>query len=125
MGRANINANCLDKGDLHYYGGIDMKKIELIVDIEKLEDIKEALHLLGVTDMTLSGIMGDRRCRNRKVPYYKRETAPVFLHKFKIEAIVSDSILIEVINQVMKIMNLSSIQDGSVHIRRIESKISF
>lgn len=108
---------------LFFYGGVYMKKLEIVVDIEKLEDMKEALHLSGVTDMTLSGIIGDKRCKNRKVSCYKHETVPAFLNKFRIEVIVSDSMLLDVMNQIMKVMNLSSIQDGCISIYKIKDEL--
>jgi Nitrogen regulatory protein PII len=117
-----MESGVLDTG-LYFYGGVNMKKLEIVVSTEKLEDLKEALYLSGVKDMLLSGIMGDNSHKNRKVPYFKAGAAPVFLHKFRIEVTVSDSMVAGIMNAVMGVIKIGNQWDGSISICRVNDEV--
>ncbi len=70
-----------------------MKKIEAIIKPFKLDEIKKALHEIGVNGMTVTEVKGFGRQKGHIEFYRGAEYDINFVPKLKIEIVVSDQLL--------------------------------
>ena len=101
-----------------------MKKIEAIIKPFKLSLVKEALHELGISGMTVSDVKGFGRQRGStggidKVEEYDDE----FLVKMKLEVIVDDKDAEKVAEAIKKSAYSGKIGDGKIFIYNIDQVI--
>ena len=68
-----------------------MKKLECIIRPFKLEEVKEALNNIGVRGMTVSEIRGFGRSRGHTELYRGSEYTIEFVPKLKLEIVVSEN----------------------------------
>ncbi|MDP7640361.1 MAG: P-II family nitrogen regulator, partial [Candidatus Hydrogenedentes bacterium] len=93
-----------------------MKKIEAIIKPFKLEEVKEALASVGVQGMTITEVKGFGRQKGHKELYRGSEYVVEFLPKVKIEVIVSDDVLEDVVQAVIKGASTGRIGDGKIFV---------
>ena len=93
-----------------------MKKIEAIIKPFKLDDVKEALHEVGVQGMTVVEAKGFGRQRGHTELYRGAEYVVDFLPKLKVEAVVSDSGLQSAIEAITKAAQTGKIGDGKIFV---------
>ena len=67
-----------------------MKKIEAIIKPFKLEEVKDALHDVGIEGMTVSEVKGFGRQKGHTEIYRGSEYTVDFLPKIKLELVVAD-----------------------------------
>lgn len=91
-----------------------MKKIEAIIKPHKLDDVKEALHALGVAGMTAYDVKGFGRQKGHTEIYRGAEYTVDFVPKTKIEVIVDDDQAIAVEDAVVAAARTGKIGDGKV-----------
>ena len=89
-----------------------MKKIEAIIRPFKVEDVHEALSELGVKGMTLTEVKGYGRQKGHTEVYRGSEYKVDFLPKVKIEIIVKDSMLEQVLATIIKVTKTGQVGDG-------------
>ena len=80
-----------------------MKKIEAIIKPFKLSQVKEALHELGISGMTLVDVKGFGRQKGHTELYRGAEYVVDFLPKVKVEVAVSSDLFdkaIEIFNKI-------------------------
>jgi len=70
-----------------------MKKIEAIIKPFKLDEVKNALHEIGVTGMTVSEVRGFGRQKGHTEVYRGAEYVIDFLPKVKIEVVLDDALM--------------------------------
>lgn len=100
-----------------------MKKVEAIIRPGKLEDIKEALNKYGVNGLTISQVMGCGLQKGRKEYFRGNEVTMNLLPKIKIEVVVRDDQLEEVVNIVSKEAKTGEVGDGKIFIYNLEDTI--
>ena len=100
-----------------------MKKIEAIVRVYKLEDVKNALAEKGIHGMTITEVHGFGRQKGHTEMYRGTEYAVDFVPKRKIEVVVPDSQVKLVIDTVMKIAQTGQIGDGKIFVANLEEAI--
>ncbi len=100
-----------------------MKKIEAIIKPFKLDDVKEALNAIGVQGMTVSEVKGFGRQKGHKEIYRGAEYAIDFLPKIRIDIVVDDSIVENVIDAVQKTANSGNIGDGKIFVYPVEEAV--
>lgn len=100
-----------------------MKKIEAIVKPFKLDDIKEKLTELGIKGITISEVKGFGRQKGHTELYRGAEYVIDFIPKIKIELIVADSLVDDVVNAIMESARTGRIGDGKIFITPIEEVI--
>ncbi len=100
-----------------------MKKIEAIIKPFKLDDVKEALNAIGVQGMTVSEVKGFGRQKGHTEIYRGAEYAIDFLPKIKIDIVVNDSIVENVIDAVQKTANSGNIGDGKIFVYPVEEAV--
>ncbi|MDE0482028.1 MAG: P-II family nitrogen regulator [Candidatus Poribacteria bacterium] len=80
-----------------------MRKIECIIRPFKLEEVKEALSDVGVRRMRVSEVRGFRRSRRYTKLYRDTEHAFDFVPKLKIEIVVAEEIIDEVVEAIKQV----------------------
>jgi nitrogen regulatory protein P-II 1 len=93
-----------------------MKKIEAIIQPFKLEHVKEALIAIGVDGMTISEVRGHGRQKGHKEIYRGQEYEVDLLPKVKIEMIVPDTRVQEVVSTVASSARTGKIGDGKIFV---------
>jgi nitrogen regulatory protein P-II 1 len=93
-----------------------MKKVEAIIQPFKLEDVKEALKSIGVDGMTVTDVRGHGRQKGHKEIYRGQEYEVDLRPKLKLELVVPDERLDEVVKIVVRSARTGKIGDGKVFI---------
>ena len=93
-----------------------MKKIEAIIKPFKLDDVKEALHEVGVQGMTVVEAKGFGRQRGHTELYRGAEYVVDFLPKLKVEAVVADAGVASAIEAITKAAQTGKIGDGKIFV---------
>ena len=100
-----------------------MKKIEAIIKPFKLEDVKDALATLELTGMTVSEVRGYGRQQGHSELYRGAEYVVDFLPKIKIEMVVKEEIVDEVIKVITKNAKTGKIGDGKIFVSNISKSV--
>ena len=93
-----------------------MKKIEIIIRPFKLDDVKQALTDLDIKGMTVSEVKGFGRQRGHKEVYRGAEYQVDFVAKVKIEVVVDDMQVKQVVDTVVKAARTGQIGDGKIFV---------
>ena len=96
-----------------------MKKIEAIIRPFKVEDVHEALSEIGVKGMTLTEVKGYGRQKGHTEVYRGAEYKVDFLPKIKLEVIVKDSMLDQVLSTIVKVTKTGQVGDGKIFISTV------
>lgn len=100
-----------------------MKKIDAIIKPFKLEDVKDALSSLELTGMTVSEVRGYGRQQGHSELYRGAEYVVDFLPKIKIELVVKDDIVDEVVKVISDNAKTGKIGDGKIFVSNVEKSI--
>ncbi|MGB3378964.1 P-II family nitrogen regulator [Allopontixanthobacter sediminis] len=100
-----------------------MKKIEAIIKPFKLDEVKEALHEIGVSGITVTEAKGFGRQKGHTELYRGAEYVVDFLPKVKLEVMVSDDIAERVVEAIAAAAQTGRIGDGKVFVSNIESAL--
>jgi nitrogen regulatory protein P-II 1 len=100
-----------------------MKKIEAIIRHFKLEEVKDALTRIGVEGMTVSEVRGFGRQKGHKEQYRGAEYTVDFLPKARMEVVVSDDRVQDVIATILETAQTGQIGDGKVFVTNLEEMI--
>jgi nitrogen regulatory protein P-II 1 len=100
-----------------------MKKIEAIIKPFKLEEVKGALHELGIEGMTVTEVKGFGRQKGHTEIYRGSEYTVDFLPKIKIEIVVADGALEGAVSAIVKTAKTGKIGDGKVFVLPVENAI--
>jgi len=100
-----------------------MKKIEAIIKPFKLDEVKEALHEVGVQGMTVVEVKGFGRQKGHTELYRGAEYVVDFLPKIKIEVVISDDIVEKVVEAIAGAANTGRIGDGKIFVLSVEQAV--
>ena len=100
-----------------------MKKIEAIIQPFKLEEVKEALKGIGIDGMTVTEVRGHGRQKGHKEVYRGQEYQVDLLPKNKVEMVVPDTRLDEVLNTLVAAARTGKIGDGKIFIYDVAQAI--
>ena len=100
-----------------------MKKIEAIIKPFKLNEVKDALHELGLLGMTVSEVKGFGRQKGHTEIYRGSEYTVDFLPKIKIEIVLPDSQVDAAVQSIINSAKTGKIGDGKVFISEIQDAI--
>ena len=100
-----------------------MKKIEAIIKPFKLDEVKDALHTLGIQGITVLEAKGFGRQKGHTELYRGAEYVVDFLPKVKIEVVVDDNIVDEVVEAIKKSAMTGRIGDGKIFITSIDEAV--
>jgi nitrogen regulatory protein P-II 1 len=93
-----------------------MKKIEAIVRHHKLEAIKGALTQMGVQGMTVTEVRGFGRQKGHTETYRGTEYTVDFVPKIKLEVVVADGSVKQVIDTILHSAQTGQIGDGKIFV---------
>jgi nitrogen regulatory protein PII len=93
-----------------------MKKIEAIIRPFKVEDVHQALSEIGVKGMTLTEVKGYGRQKGHTEVYRGAEYKVDFLPKMKIEVVVKDSMLDQVLSTITRVTKTGQVGDGKIFV---------
>jgi len=93
-----------------------VKKLEAIVQPFKLDEVKEALLAIGVDGMTLSEVRGHGRQKGHSETYRGQEYNVDLLPKVKVEVVVADARLNEVLTTLTTAARTGKIGDGKIFV---------
>jgi nitrogen regulatory protein P-II 1 len=100
-----------------------MKKIEAIIKPFKLDEVKESLSTIGVQGMTVTEVKGFGRTGGKKEVYRGSAYVVDFVPKVKIEIIVKDDMVHQVISAITEAAKTGRIGDGKIFVLPIEEVI--
>jgi nitrogen regulatory protein P-II 1 len=100
-----------------------LKKIEAIIKPFKLDDVKEALHDVGISGLTVLEAKGFGRQKGHTELYRGAEYVVDFLPKVKIELVVDDPILEKAVEAIQQAANTGRIGDGKIFVTTVDEAI--
>ena len=100
-----------------------MKKVEAIIKPFKLDDVKEAIHDLGVKGLTVTEAKGFGRQKGHTELYRGAEYVVDFLPKVKVEVVVEDSMLERAIEAIQQAAHTGRIGDGKIFVAAVDEVI--
>ena len=100
-----------------------MKKIEAIIKPFKLDEVKEALHEIGLKGITVTEVKGFGRQKGHTELYRGAEYVVDFLPKVKIEIVLDDNLLEKAIEAIVQAARTGRIGDGKIFISDISNAI--
>ncbi|WP_438727246.1 P-II family nitrogen regulator [Parasphingorhabdus sp. DH2-15] len=100
-----------------------MKKIEAIIKPFKLDEVKEALHEVGVSGMTVTEAKGFGRQKGHTELYRGAEYIVDFLPKVKLEVVVEAAMAERVVEAIAGAAQTGRIGDGKIFVTDIESAL--
>ena len=96
-----------------------MKKVEAILKPFKLDEVKEALHEIGVQGITVIEAKGFGRQKGHTELYRGSEYVIDFLPKSKIEIVVEDDLLDRVLEVIEETAKTGRIGDGKIFVTEV------
>ena len=103
--------------------GNNVKKIEAIIKPFKLDEVKEALHEIGVSGITVTEAKGFGRQKGHTELYRGAEYVVDFLPKVKLEVVVPDDQSERVVEAIAAAAQTGRIGDGKIFVTAIESAL--
>ena len=100
-----------------------MKKVEAIIKPFKLDEVQEQLNEIGVKGITVTEVKGFGRQKGHTELYRGAEYIVDFLPKTKMEVVISDGLVDDVINTIMKAAQTGRIGDGKIFVTNLEDTI--
>lgn len=100
-----------------------MTKIEIITRPSKLEELKEAMNQIGVTGMTVSQVFGCGLQRGHTEVYRGQEHVMNLLPKIKVEIVVCEVPVADVLEAAKKACHTGQIGDGKIFVSAIENAV--
>ncbi|MGE5506027.1 MAG: P-II family nitrogen regulator, partial [Actinomycetota bacterium] len=93
-----------------------MKKIEAIIKPFKLDEVKEALHEIGLQGLTVTEAKGFGRQKGHTELYRGAEYVVDFIPKVKVEVVVAEKIVAQVVDAVERVARTGRIGDGKIFV---------
>ena len=100
-----------------------MKKIEAVIKPFKLDDVKEALHEVGVSGITVTEAKGFGRQKGHTELYRGAEYVVDFLPKVKLEVVVDDGLADRVVDAIAAAARTGRIGDGKIFVSTVEEAL--
>ena len=100
-----------------------MKKIEAIIKPFKLDEVKDALNGIGIKGMTVSEVKGYGRQKGHTEIYRGAEYVVDFIPKIRLDIIVEDDMVDQVINTIIDKARTGKIGDGKIFVTPVERVI--
>ena len=100
-----------------------MKKIEAVVKPFKLDEVKEALHEVGLRGLTVTEAKGFGRQKGHTELYRGAEYVVDFLPKVKIELVLEDDLVDRAVQAIEDAARTGRIGDGKIFIVPVENAV--
>ena len=96
-----------------------MKKVEAIIKPFKLDEVKDTLREMGVQGMTVTEVKGFGRQKGHTEFYRGAEYVVDFLPKVKLEVVIPDEMVAEVVDRISQVARTGKIGDGKIFITEV------
>jgi nitrogen regulatory protein P-II 1 len=103
--------------------GARMKKIEAVIKPFKLDEVKEALHEVGLQGITVVEAKGFGRQKGHTELYRGAEYVVDFLPKVKLEVVCEEGVVERAVEAIMAAARTGRIGDGKIFISSVEEVI--
>ena len=100
-----------------------MKKIEAIIKPFKLDEVKDALHEVGIKGITVTEAKGFGRQKGHTELYRGAEYVVDFLPKVKVEVVLEDSMVERAVEAIQQAAHTGRNGDGKIFINTIDEVI--
>ena len=100
-----------------------MKKIEAVIKPFKLDEVKDALHEIGLQGITVTEAKGFGRQKGHTELYRGAEYVVDFLPKVKIEIVLEDGMLERAMEAIRQAAHTGRIGDGKIFVSSIEEAV--
>ena len=100
-----------------------MFKIEAVIKPFKLDEVKEALHEIGIQGMTVTEVKGFGRQKGHTELYRGAEYVVDFLPKIKLEVAVTDDMKDKVVEAIVAAANTGRIGDGKIFVLPMDEAV--
>ncbi|WP_044411619.1 P-II family nitrogen regulator [Thiomicrospira microaerophila] len=100
-----------------------MKQITAIIKPFKLDDVRDALHDIGIHGMTVTEVKGYGRQKGHTEMYRGAEYVVDFLPKLKLEIAVANEVVDNAIEAIVQAAQTGKIGDGKIFVTSIEQTI--
>jgi Nitrogen regulatory protein PII len=100
-----------------------MKKLEIILRPDKLEELKNVFNDMGVHGMSVTTILGCGNQKGMKEMYRGTIVNVNLIHKVKVETVVNDNIVADLIDKVRATVATGKIGDGKIFVYNVEDAI--
>jgi nitrogen regulatory protein P-II 1 len=100
-----------------------MTKVEAIIQVSKLDVVKDALHEIGVEGMTVFEARGHGRQKGHTEFYRGREYTVDLIPKVKLEIVLADDMVEKVVKAIITASRTGKIGDGKIFLSRIDDAI--
>jgi nitrogen regulatory protein P-II 1 len=100
-----------------------MTKVEAIIQVSKLDAVKDALHEVGVEGMTVFEARGHGRQKGHTEFYRGREYTVDLIPKLKLETVLADEMVEKAVQAITSAARTGKIGDGKIFLSRIDEAI--
>src|SRR3982075_1133349 len=104
-------------------GGVGMKLVAAGLKPHQLDAVKEALHAMGVSGMTVSEVQGYGRQKGHTEVYRGAEYTVEFLPKIRVDVLIDEIDVEKVVDAVVAASRTGKIGDGKVWVTSVEEVI--
>ena len=100
-----------------------MKLVTAIIKPFKLDDVRQALHEVGIAGITVTEVKGFGRQKGHTELYRGAEYNVDFLPKLKIETAITDELVEQVVEAIQGAASTGKIGDGKIFVSSLEEVI--
>ena len=100
-----------------------MKKIEAIIKPHKLDEVKDRLRQIGISGMTVSEVKGFGRTGGKTEVYRGSAYVVDFVPKVRIDIVVKESMVAEVVEAIATAAKTGKIGDGKIFVTPVDEAI--
>lgn len=100
-----------------------MTKVEAIIQVSKLDAVKDALHEVGAEGMTVFEARGHGRQKGHTEVYRGREYTVDLIPKVKLEIVVADEMVEKIVQAITSAARTGKIGDGKIFLSRIDEAV--
>lgn len=100
-----------------------MKKLEIVIQPNRLEDLKRILHDCNANGLMITNIMGYGNQKGHKNFYRGTEYNVNLLPKIKVETVVNPDVVEMIVDKVTKEIATDNYGDGKIFIYEVEDAV--
>jgi nitrogen regulatory protein P-II 1 len=100
-----------------------MKKIEAIIKPHKLDEVKDRLRQIGISGMTVSEVKGFGRTGGKTEVYRGSAYVVDFVPKVRIDIVVKESMVAEVVEAIASAAKTGKIGDGKIFVTPVDEAV--
>jgi nitrogen regulatory protein P-II 1 len=100
-----------------------MKQIVAVIKPFKLDEVREGLSEIGITGLTVTEVRGFGRQKGHTELYRGAEYVVDFLPKVRLEVVVQDERVDEVLDSIIKSARTGKIGDGKIFVLPVEQVV--